>query len=392
MRCTRRGRVAASSTRSATVRAPRSCAIPIRQSRISAVASASGSARWHGRASVAKRYESAARFAGWRPEQLPREPDGVDDGRGDAAAGQPHRLVVEERHVEARVVRDEDRVAREGEEAADGRRDGRRPPQLVVAQARSARRRRLQPRARVRERLEALRRARARARAPRRSRRAARVPGRRPVVSRSKTTNVACSSSSSSPGARRERDEVAGPAQARVGRAPPRRAASARARRAPRAPSFSTFRAASSAATGPRRSSTSSTSRSAASRRSCIRLDASANICSCPVLTLQRTARPGQQLAHDALGDERGDVRRADAVGSTSTTSAADELDARGDLAHRPEQVDRGHAARLGRPGARRERRVEHVDVDRQVDRPLPHVRERSLDDLANAERRGRRA
>ena len=73
-------------------------------------------------------------------------------------------------------------------------------------------------------------------------------------------------------------------------------------------------------------------------------------------------------------------------VGITSTTSAADEVDARGDLAHRPEEVDRRHAARLRRPGARRERRVEHVDVDRQVDRPLPDVRERSLDDLADAE------
>ena len=54
MRLTGR-RVAASSTRSATVRAPRSCAMPMRHTRISAVASASGSARWHGRASVAKR-------------------------------------------------------------------------------------------------------------------------------------------------------------------------------------------------------------------------------------------------------------------------------------------------------------------------------------------------
>ena len=63
----RRGRVAERSTRSATVRAPRSWARPIRQSRISAVASASGSARWHGLASVTKWRESAARFAGRRP-------------------------------------------------------------------------------------------------------------------------------------------------------------------------------------------------------------------------------------------------------------------------------------------------------------------------------------
>ena len=53
-------------------RAPAPC--PIRQSRISAVASASGSARWHGRASVAKRYESAARLAGWRPSSFRARP------------------------------------------------------------------------------------------------------------------------------------------------------------------------------------------------------------------------------------------------------------------------------------------------------------------------------
>ena len=60
------------------------------------------------------------------------------------------------------------------------------------------------------------------------------------------------------------------------------------------------------------------------------------------------------------------------AVGITSTTSAPTSSTPRGDLAHRPEQVDGGHAARLGRPGARREGRVEHVDVDRHVDRPRP--------------------
>ena len=75
--------------------------------------------------------------------------------------GQPHRLAVEERHVEARVVRDEHGVAREREEAPDGGRDRRRAPQLVVAQPGERRDRRLQPRARVRERLEPLARARA---------------------------------------------------------------------------------------------------------------------------------------------------------------------------------------------------------------------------------------
>ena len=51
----RRARGAESSTSSATVSAPRSCASPISASRISAVASASASARWHGRVDVPKK-------------------------------------------------------------------------------------------------------------------------------------------------------------------------------------------------------------------------------------------------------------------------------------------------------------------------------------------------
>jgi hypothetical protein len=52
----------------------------------------------------------------------------------------------------------------------------------------------------------------------------------------------------------------------------------------------------------------------------------------------------------------------------------------------RPEQVGRGHAARLGRAGAGRERRIEHVDVDRHEHRPLADVRERPRHDLADPE------
>ena len=74
------------------------------------------------------------------------------------------------------------------------------------------------------------------------------------------------------------------------------------------------------------------------------------------------------------------------AVGSTSTTSAPTSSTRGCDLAHRPEQVDGRHPARLGRAGARGERRIEHVDVDRDVDRPLPHVRERPRDDLSDPE------
>jgi hypothetical protein len=40
-----------------------------------------------------------------------REPHRVDDRRADAAAGEALGLAIEEGEVEARVVRDEDRVA-----------------------------------------------------------------------------------------------------------------------------------------------------------------------------------------------------------------------------------------------------------------------------------------
>ncbi len=59
---TRRGRGAASSSRSATVRAPRSCARPISASSTSAVACASGRARWHGATDVPKKNASDARL------------------------------------------------------------------------------------------------------------------------------------------------------------------------------------------------------------------------------------------------------------------------------------------------------------------------------------------
>ena len=78
-----------SATSSATVRAPRSCASPISASNTSAVACASGSARWHGCTDVPKKYESCASDArGTRPaSSAPRERDGVDDGRSEARAG-----------------------------------------------------------------------------------------------------------------------------------------------------------------------------------------------------------------------------------------------------------------------------------------------------------------
>ena len=73
--------------------------------------------------------------------------------------------------------------------------------------------------------------------------------------------------------------------------------------------------------------------------------------------------------------------------GSTSTTSAPTSSSRDGDLAAGPEQVGRGHPAGLGRPGAGRERRVEHVDVDGQEGgaRRRP-ARARARHDLADPE------
>ncbi len=66
-------------------------------------------------------------------EEPPREPHRVDDRRRDPAARQVLDLPVEEGEVEPRVVGDDRRIAREGEESPDreprrrGSADGRRP-------------------------------------------------------------------------------------------------------------------------------------------------------------------------------------------------------------------------------------------------------------------------
>jgi hypothetical protein len=94
----------------------------------------------------------------------------------------------------------------------------------------------------------------------------------------------------------------------------------------------------------------------------------------------------GEHLADDALRHERGDVRRPDSRRDHLDDVGRRQVDARGDLAHGPEEIDGRHSARLRRSRPRRERRVEHVDVDGQVDGPLPDVRERALDHLADPE------
>ena len=149
-------------------------------------------------------------------EQASREADGVDHRRRDPPARQPHRLVVEERHVEARVVRDEHsrrprtRGNAESPAATGGARrscSSRRPVSAATAGWSRApgfasvwkRSSSSSPRTRTAPISHGLA-----------------VPGRRPVVSRSKTTKVACSSEQRLSGRLGQRDEVAGPAQARV--------------------------------------------------------------------------------------------------------------------------------------------------------------------------------
>ena len=89
-------------------------------------------------------------------EHSPREPDGVDDRCGDSPAGQPLDLAVEEADVEARVVRDEHRVAGELEETTHRELDRRCAAQLARVDPGQRRDRGRQRPARVDERLEPL--------------------------------------------------------------------------------------------------------------------------------------------------------------------------------------------------------------------------------------------
>ena len=74
------------------------------------------------------------------------------------------------------------------------------------------------------------------------------------------------------------------------------------------------------------------------------------------------------------------------AVGITSTTSAPTSSSRDGDLAAGPEQVGALHPAGLGRAGAGRVGRIEHVHVDAQEDRPGADDIERAADDLLDPE------
>ena len=87
-------------------------------------------------------------------EQPSREPDRVDHRRRDSPPGQAQHRVVEEGHVEARVVGDEHRLPREREEAADGEILPGRFVDVSLADAREGRDRGRHRHARVHKRLE----------------------------------------------------------------------------------------------------------------------------------------------------------------------------------------------------------------------------------------------
>jgi hypothetical protein len=110
-------------------------------------------ARLHGRPKEIGQLREARAWYASR-EQTTRQRDGVDDGRREARAREPLRLAVEEREVEPRVVRDEDRVAREAEELVHRGSRGRRAAQLPVGEAGERSHRRAKRHARVDERLE----------------------------------------------------------------------------------------------------------------------------------------------------------------------------------------------------------------------------------------------
>ena len=210
-------------------------------------------------------------------EQPPGEPDRVDDRRRDPPARQPLDGAVEEAHVEARVVGDEDGVAGEREEAPHGEVGGRCAAHVALGDPGQGGDRRRQRHARVDERLErgaGLERVHPLGadlddpRAGRRETRRLEVEDdERGVLEQ----QVAAPGGSASP--------TAAPRQASRASPETTSSSSARAIAVGADASAKSERAASLAGTGPRRASTSSTRRSAPSKESCIRR-CYTNICS----------------------------------------------------------------------------------------------------------------
>ncbi len=100
------------------------------------------------------RERGQARTPGPPVQKRPRERHRVEHRRGEPARLHPVDGAVEERHVEAGVVRDEHAVAGEREEAPHGDVDGRRPAQVGVADPGQLRDRGAERPARADERLE----------------------------------------------------------------------------------------------------------------------------------------------------------------------------------------------------------------------------------------------
>ena len=271
LRWTRRGAVAASSTRSATVRAPRSCAMPDQphedlRGRLGVGQRAMAGTRV-GREPVRQRRRGSragVRAAGARarPCRPPSPPTRCPVSRIVSWS----RNAMSKRALCATSTASPANARKRRTAAATGGARRSSSSRRPVKRRRSPAGRRTPGLASVWNRVG---RARAARPARRRTRRTGRARPESPVVSRSKTTNVRLLEEQPLAGRSGERDEVARPAQPRVGlhrlvEQRPREARRERRSRAagrpvrPRRP-----------ATGPRRSSTSSTSRSAASRRSC---------------------------------------------------------------------------------------------------------------------------
>ena len=102
--------------------------------RISAVASASGSARWHGSTETPKKCESCrSETRSLRPASRRRASQTVSrTGAAQRRPVSPSTARSRKDDVEARVVRDERRVARELEKAPERELDARRPPQVLL--------------------------------------------------------------------------------------------------------------------------------------------------------------------------------------------------------------------------------------------------------------------
>src|SRR6202035_1608399 len=77
----------------------------------------------------------------------------------------------------------------------------------------------------------------------------------------------------------------------------------------------------------------------------------------------------GQELVADVGGGDAGDLGVV--VGGRDLHDVGADQVERGEGAERGQQFPAGQAAGLGGAGAGRVRRVEHVDVDRDVHRPL---------------------